>query len=434
MTGPANPHSFLSLNKRYFFVPPFRQIVLVFSLILLAACPAFAGERVVAVGDIQGDYDAFVSLLQRAKLVDNNLHWIGGKSILIQTGDILDRGIEARRVLDLLMRLEKEAKKEHGRVLVLLGNHEVMNMMGDLRYVNRKVYEQFTDSKSENRRQSAYRDYQKYFLRQTPGPAGIAVTHLAQKTEEEWMKKHPPGFLERQQMFSPSGKYGKWLRKHNAVAKVAGGIFLHGGIHPDMTRWNTKEINQSIRKELRAFDKSVRYFVKEKIALPFFTLVEITSAAQAERGRLLMKNVPPRVNIGGLSPEEWKRRRLEQINAFLRYPYWISVHPNGPLWFRGFSHWEEAEGNGKIHNLLKFYGAEYFVVGHTTVKDGKIRPRFGGKVLLIDTGMLTSVYKTGQPSALVIQGKQFTALYLDHQEVLLNQEEDVPAAGKDGDE
>ena len=438
MTGPANSHSFLSPNKSNFFVPPFRQTVLVFSLILLAACPAFAEERIVAVGDIHGDYDAFVSLLQRAKLVNNNIHWIGGKSILIQTGDFLDRGLDARRVLDLFMRLEKEAKKKRGRVLILLGNHEVMNMMGDLRYVNRKVYEQFADDKSESRRQSAYRAYQKYFLRLTPGPAETAAAPFTPKTEEEWMEEHPPGFLERQQMFGPSGKYGKWLRKHDIVKQVGGGIFLHGGIHPDLESWGVKKINRIFHSELTAFDQFFAYFVQKKVILPFFTFPEITTAIQRERDRLQraseIKGASAPTRNGNPFSGQRQLDHLHQINIFFQYRNWLSVNPNGPLWFRGFSYWEETEGNGKIHNLLKSYRAEYFVVGHTTVQGGKILPRFGGKVLLIDTGILTSVYQTGQPSALVIQGEQFTALYLDHQEVLLTQGEDDHAAGKDGDE
>src|SRR5439155_828335 len=76
-----------------------------------------------------------VSILQHAGLIDAQHHWTGGKATLVQVGDLLDRGPKPREVMDLVMSLEKEAAKAGGRVVSLLGNHEMMNIMGDLRYV-----------------------------------------------------------------------------------------------------------------------------------------------------------------------------------------------------------------------------------------------------------------------------------------------------------
>ena len=84
--------------------------------------------------------------------------------------------------------------------------------------------------------------------------------------------------------------------------------------------------------------------------------------------------------------------------------------PDGPLWFRGFAEWSEEEGPQHLAEILSSYGAERIVVGHTTQK-GQIRSRFGSKVFLIDTGMLTSYYPGGRPSALEIRAGEFTAIY-----------------------
>ena len=81
---------------------------------LLASGAAFADDRIVAIGDIHGNFEGFVSILQRAGLVDDDLRWIGGETTLIQTGDIFDRGVDVRKVLDLLMRLEGEAAAAGG--------------------------------------------------------------------------------------------------------------------------------------------------------------------------------------------------------------------------------------------------------------------------------------------------------------------------------
>src|SRR5258706_9260253 len=107
------------------------------ALILFAVVSALAGaqgtgQRVVAIGDIHGDFDAFVGILQRARLVDPRNRW-SGNSILVQTGDFLDRGPKARAVMDLLMALQRDAPRQSGRVVVLMGNHEAMNIYGDLR-------------------------------------------------------------------------------------------------------------------------------------------------------------------------------------------------------------------------------------------------------------------------------------------------------------
>ena len=113
-----------------------RFAVLVAILVGCATAPTtFAGERIVAIGDIHGNYDGFVSILQRAGLVDDDVHWIGGDTTFVQTGDIFDRGLEVFEVLGLLKRLEKEAAAAGGEVIVLLGNHEGMNLVGFFRDV-----------------------------------------------------------------------------------------------------------------------------------------------------------------------------------------------------------------------------------------------------------------------------------------------------------
>src|SRR3954454_5393457 len=99
--------------------------------ILLVTAPALRGRvsqpagppRLVAIGDIHGAADAFGRILRKAGLIDASQHWSGGTATRVQTGDYLDRGGAVRPILDLLMRLETEARAAGGRVEVLLGNH-----------------------------------------------------------------------------------------------------------------------------------------------------------------------------------------------------------------------------------------------------------------------------------------------------------------------
>jgi len=296
------------------------------------------------------------------------------------------------------MDLESQASKGGGRVVVLLGNHEMMNIMGDLRYVAPEVYSSFVDGKSEQRRQKAYQDHVK-LLRDRARALGTP-SEITSEFEQQWMEEHPPGFLEYREALKPQGKYGNWLRKRPAIVQIADTLFLHGGIHPNLASLKVEEINQRIKEEIQAFDTYTQHMVQEKLILSFFTLNEIVSSAQAE--------VERREAEGGK-----KDQQLTFLKEFLNFGSWLSTHPDGPLWFRGFAQWSEEEGAQQLPQLLKAYQAKRFVVGHTPQLPVQIRTRFQGKVFLIDTGMLSSYYQGGQASALEIRDGRFTAIYLD---------------------
>jgi hypothetical protein len=378
--------------------------------------PAEHAEAVVAIGDVHGDFDDFLAILQRTALIDAQHHWTGDKATLVQVGDLLDRGPKPREVMDLMMALEKEAPKTGGRVVSLLGNHEMMNLMGDLRYVTTENYASFADSKSEERRQSAYEQYVKW--RSSHGPLLAELPQPMELTEPEWMARHPVGFIEHREAFGPNGSYGRWLREHSALANIGDVIFLHGGIHPNLAHLKLDTINAHVRDEIKAFDNAKQYLLDEQVILPFFTLQEITAVVQAELTAERKSRVP--------SPEQ-KQARLVQ---FLGYGDWLSVRVDGPLWFRGYDQWSEEEGAAQVSKLLEAYKATHIVVGHTVQKGGRMRPRFSNKVFLIDTGMLSSYYPGGRPSALEICGDaKFTAEYMDQQVVLIDSAGSSPQNG-----
>ncbi len=160
-------------------------------------------DRIVAVGDVHGDYEQFVKILRTAKVINSQNKWIGGKTHLVQTGDVLDRGTHSRKVMDLLMDLEAQALTAGGRVHALIGNHEAMVMYHDLRYVHPDAYASF----------------------------GGKVLYL--------------------EALSPEGKYGKWISSHNSIIKINDVLFLHAGIGPDFATTSAQEINDTIREELQ---------------------------------------------------------------------------------------------------------------------------------------------------------------------------------------
>ena len=386
-----------------------------------AKTPPPPSESVIAIGDVHGDFDDFVTILQKAGLIDGQHHWTGGKTTFVQVGDLLDRGPKPREVMDLMMSLEKEAPTAGGRVVGLLGNHEMMNIMGDLRYVTPVNYASFADSNAEKRQKSAYEDYLKW--RKSHAQLLTELPQPMEMTEPEWMARHPAGFIEHREAFSPNGVYGKWLREHSAVAQIGGVIFLHGGIDPKLAHLKIETINSHIRDEIKAFDSVKQYLQSEKVILPFFTLQEMAAVVQAEISAEHKALMPT------------NQQRQAKMMEFLGFQEWLSVRPDGPLWFRGYDQWSDEEGGAQVGKLLEAYKATHIAVGHTVQRGGRVRSRFGDRVFLIDTGMLSSYYPGGRPSALEIcSDAKITAEYMDQQVVILppaapSQGNSAPAAG-----
>src|SRR6266849_4802011 len=180
--------------------------------------------RIVAVGDVHGDYDQLVAVLKTAGLIDDQLSWTGGKTHLVQNGDILDRGPDSRKAMDLLMRLEKQAEEADGYVHALIGNHEAMNVYGDLRYTSAGEFASYRDENSEKTRAAALK---------TEHPADTA----------RWEAQHPLGYFEHRKQFSPDGYYGKWIASHDAVIKINDTLFLHGGLSSRYASMKIKDMN-----------------------------------------------------------------------------------------------------------------------------------------------------------------------------------------------
>jgi hypothetical protein len=392
-------------------------------LLLMSLRPAWAGPAagqagatVIAIGDVHGAFDDFVAILQRTGLIDKQNHWAGGKATFVQVGDLLDRGPKPREVMDLMIALEKEALQAGGQVVSLMGNHEMMNIMGDLRYVTPVNYASFADGYSEKRQKAAYDEYVKW--RDSHRSLIAELSQPMEMTEAEWMARHPVGFIEQREAFSPQGEYGKWLRGKSAVAEINGIIFLHGGISPDVAKMKIDAINTQIRSEIKAFDTAKEYLQNEKLILPFFNLQEIASVLQAEISAERKSTVPA------------NDERQAKILEFLKFNNWLSVKEDGPLWFRGYDRWTDEQGAPQAGKILEAYQATHIVVGHTVQKGGRIRPRFGNEVFLIDTGMLSSYYPGGRPSALGICGNgKFVAVYLDQVIPLLDSAESSPKNG-----
>jgi hypothetical protein len=160
--------------------------------------------KIFAMSDIHGDYDELVRLLQAAGVIDEHLGWSWGTGHLVVVGDVFDRGDHVTECLWLIHRLEREAKTAGGRLHFLLGNHEMMVLRGDERYVNPKYL------------------------------GGIVrYTTIAHRD-----------------LYGPDMELGRWLRTKNLAVKVNDILFVHGGVSPAAAErgLDIKAMNRTGRK------------------------------------------------------------------------------------------------------------------------------------------------------------------------------------------
>lgn len=278
-----------------------RLLLAIVAMGVLCAQDTWKGvERIVAVGDVHGGHAAFVEVLRAARIIDTGGKWIGGRAHLVQIGDIPDRGPDSRKVMDLLMDLEKQAKKAGGYVHSLIGNHEAMNLYGDLRYVAPGEYAAFRGNESAAQVEALW-EQETRNMRPKPDAAFRA----------KWMTAHPPGWVEHRVQFGPQGRYGKWIRSHNSVIRINDTLFVHAGISPRYAGKSLREMNNGIREELADFSKLAEDgFVRDEQGVLWYRGMAQDDPALVNHVQQVLKNFGARRVVIGHTPTGGKIRRL----------------------------------------------------------------------------------------------------------------------------
>ena len=170
-------------------------------------------KRVIAIGDLHGDYKATLAALRKSKLIDLKNKWIGGKTVVVQLGDQVDRGGRGEnvpdedseiKIMNLFDRLDTQAKQVGGGVYSLLGNHELMNVLGDFSYTS-----------------------------------AMGIKHFGSEDK-------------RFEHFQPGGRIAQKLGKNrNVIMRIGDWVFVHGGITPKLAKkYKISEINALMRAYL----------------------------------------------------------------------------------------------------------------------------------------------------------------------------------------
>ena len=342
-------------------------------------------KRIVAVGDVHGAYDALISTLQHSDVIDNDLAWSGGSTHLVFTGDLLDRGPKSRLVMDLIIRLEHEAPLAGGRVHLLLGNHEVMNLIGDLRYVSAAEYAAFLDLESAEERELWY---QRFRLGK---PADIDESIVRWEFDE----KAPPGYFGHRRAFRPDGTYGKWLLEKPLMIVINDTLFVHGGVPPFVAEHGLAGVNIGLKKEL--FD-----YVTNRVKLEDAAVMSPVDRFKEVPSMLKQKN------LAGEIPDEYFVAMLN-ILALGKSPLYGAT---GPTWYRGTATCNRLVEGDELNFALSKVGAERVVMGHTSTITRQVQQSMDGRIVEIDTGMLKTAYE-GSGNALIIEGGELSVVNQD---------------------
>ncbi len=324
--------------------------------------------KVVAVGDLHGSYDKLVQLLAGAELVDGKLSWTGVEAHLVVAGDFLDRGTGDRSVMDLLRRLQDESVAAGGRVHVLLGNHEVMNLVRDTRHLHPAACRHFADEESRKDRQNALASAR---------TGGGSLKAAALRT---FTRRFPRGYFARQKAFDREGEYGSWLLRQPSIVKLNGIVYLHGGLTEEFASLGVDGINRRVLNELRRHLEQRELLERAGIITPVMRYAELLEAArQALRKRKL-------------SPElrQAARTLLESANTPI-------LGARGPLWYRGNSFEDERIESSMLDRSLELVGAKAMVVAHSYTGGNRITTRFHGQLFRLDH----EIHESSRPLALV---------------------------------
>ncbi|KAF8338380.1 Metallo-dependent phosphatase-like protein [Amanita rubescens] len=289
-------------------------------------------RHIVAIGDLHGDMKNARRVLEFSGVVDENLDWSGKVDILVQTGDIIDRGDDTKVLFKTMDKLRAQAAAQGGQVLTLLGNHEWMNAIGDWRYVYPTEIETFGSVEERQRVIST---------------GWLGRTWAANYTTALRLPLHPS-------MGPPNTPYpastfdddnGHVARLEDHPLSRAALSFVHGGLSPTYSN-----------------------------LAPFPSRINELSASLLRKLQHRKQPPPhPPHQYPGLPPSATSEEE-ELYDA------------NGPLWYRGWASHPEERVCNEVDRVLRKTGTRRMIMGHTPHFEN-IVSRCNGKIIIIDTGI-----------------------------------------------
>ncbi|XP_059430113.1 shewanella-like protein phosphatase 1 [Corylus avellana] len=318
------------------------------------------GRRIVAVGDLHGDLDQARCALEMAGVLssDGQDIWMGGETVLIQLGDILDRGEDELGILSLLRSLDMQAKAKGGAVFQVNGNHETMNVEGDFRYVDYGAFDECIDFLQYL--DDCRNDWNEAFV----GWIGVSERRKEERkmSQNYWgplnLVKKQKGVIARSMLLRPGGPLACELAQHAVVLKVNDWVFCHGGLLPHHVAYGIERMNREVSHWMRGLSES-----GNSPHIPFIATRGYDSVVW---NRLYSSDV-----------SDLKDYQIKQIHSILQ-------------------------------ETLQALGAKAMVVGHTP-QTGGVNCKYNCSIWRIDVGMSSGVLNS-RPEVLEIRDEKVRVL------------------------
>ena len=372
-----------------------------------------ADPEIIVIGEVQGAANTVAAFLEHLDLIDSEQHCSGGDTILIQTGDLIDDGEHVRAALDLFMGLQEEAAAAGGRVIVLMGNHEALNILGELRGVNPMAYQSFAGPDSENRQRQVWEEWSAWRTQQAEavGEAFEADT----EAELKWFAAHPSGWVEYVESMGPDGVYGAWLRSLPVAVEINNVLFVHGGVHQEIEDREVASINRRVVDEIKSFDGHKAFMVAEGLCLPSSSAGEMVNVINQEAAYLNSLDDSER------TPSNPRVARLLEIYDLSQWKSWSMLDSKGPLCFRGAARWPEEDHGPEMAAILEAFDVERMVTGQSDGRNRLIQARFDDRVLLTSIDMTDDPEgRGGDPAALEIVGGDYFVVTMHGRDLLID--------------
>uniref|UniRef100_A0A5B7BVF8 Calcineurin-like phosphoesterase domain-containing protein n=1 Tax=Davidia involucrata TaxID=16924 RepID=A0A5B7BVF8_DAVIN len=215
-------------------------------------------RRIVAVGDLHGDLSQARCALEMAGVLssDGQDLWTGGETVLIQLGDILDRGEDEIAILSLLRSLDIQAKAKGGAVFQVNGNHETMNVEGDFRYVDSGAFDECIDFMEYL--EDCEHNWEEAFI----SWVGVSERWKEDRkiSQNYWgplnLVKRQKGVIARSILLRPGGPLARELARHTVVLKVDDWVFCHGGLLPHHVVYGIERMNREVSNWMKGLSES----------------------------------------------------------------------------------------------------------------------------------------------------------------------------------
>jgi len=341
-----------------------------------------AVRRLLALGDVHGDLASLRKCLSLANVINENGEWIGGDAVVVQVGDVFDRGDAERAVLHFLDTLDRQARERGGAVYRLLGNHEVMNVDLDFRYVTPGGFAEFRRRDWELAGRALEKAY-----RELPPVLRQRVKALPREQRARAMA------------LAPGCPTARLLAERGQLVLIIGdALFVHGGLRPDHVAYGLERLNAETRAWMER-----RAAAAWSTRLPMnpwkATIPRITESV-------------PRVGVARFGSTAAAAAAAAAAADVSSKPEFLKGS-RSPVWMRTYSapHLRsDSDACRELEETLRRAGVRRMVVGHTpqVVINGACR----GRVWRVDTGM--SAAYGGACEVLEISETHGIRIFTDH--------------------